>query len=268
MFNNINICKFKSGSGNTLSEHCSLSTFLIQKKKNTLYLIAAIIFTLPGLTLKTFPSNILKTETDLQEQTDFNLVIQVGAFTKETNATVFREKLAALIDKPVIMVVEEGYFKVQLTGFKNIDEIEKIIPALGLIGIRDFWVRPAIKETEVSDYTELMPDTTQMNFEEKTVKTAEPAESDSLITEVNPAETTDIYAIEVGVFRQKNRALNAQSKIISKLNLPVELVTQWNLYHVIITGFNNKTEINKYIPEIAKLGYDDISVIKNYGKQQ
>ncbi|HBE41535.1 MAG TPA: hypothetical protein DDW27_10100, partial [Bacteroidales bacterium] len=122
-------------------------------------------------------------------------------------------------------------------------------------------------ETEVPYYAELPPDTIQKNSEENIVEPEKLTERDSLITEETAAETPDIYALEIGVFRKKPRALNAQRKVISKLNLPVEIVTQWNRYHVIITGFK-KTEINRYIPEIARLGYDDISVIKNYGKQQ
>ncbi len=105
-----------------------------------------IIFTILGLTLKTCPVNSQNPESAIQKQPDINLVLQVGAFVKETNATVFKEKLSAIIDKRVIMVIEEGYYKVQLTGFKNIEEIEKIIPALGLIGVRDYWIPPAKKD--------------------------------------------------------------------------------------------------------------------------
>jgi len=241
---------------------------LLQKNKNKFNLIATIILTILGLTFKAYTVNSQKSEGVIQKPPDINMVIQVGAFVKETNATVFKEKLASIIDKPVIMVVEEGYYKVQLTGFKNIEEIEKIIPALGLVGIRDFWIRPARKEIEALDYVDLQSDTTQKNFEEKIALPAGPAGPDSLITEESPAESPDIYALEIGVFHKKNRAIKAQDKVISKLKLPVEIVEQWNDYHVIISGFNNKTEINKYIPEIAKMGFSEIYVLKNYKKIQ
>jgi cell division protein FtsN len=238
------------------------------KNKNKFNLIAAIIFTILGLTLKAYTVNSQKPESDIQKQPEINLVIQVGAFIKETNATVFKEKLSAIIDKRVIMVVEEGYYKVQLTGFNNIEEIEKIIPALGLIGIRDFWIPPARKDASVTDIAELQADTTQKILEEKIVNPVIPMGSDSLIIEEPPAESPDIYSLEIGAFRKKNQALNAQEKVITKLKLPVEIVEQWNDYHVIITGFNNKTEINKYIPELARMGYSEIYVLKNYKKIQ
>jgi len=238
------------------------------KNKKKFKLFAAIIFTILGLTLKAYPVNSQKPESDIQKQPEINLVIQVGAFVKETNATVFKEKLSAIIDKRVIMVVEEGYYKIQLTGFKNIEEIEKIIPALGLIGIRDFWIPPARKDASVTDIAELQADTTQKVPEEKIVDPVIPGEPDSLVTEETPVESPDVYSLEIGSFRKKNRALNAQEKVITKLKLPVEIVEQWNDYHVIITGFNNKTEINKYIPELARMGYSEIYVLKNYKKIQ
>lgn len=237
-------------------------------QKNKLTLIAAIILTILGLTVIAYPGYTQRPENDNQNKTDSDLVLQVGAFVKKINATVFKEKLAAIIDKPVIMVIEEGYHKIQLTGFKNIEEIEKIIPALGLVGIRDFWIPPAKKSNPVTDYLEPQTDTIQKVTEEKIVDTLIPPEPDSLVIQETPADSSNIYALEIGAFRKKNKAINAQEKVISKLKLPVEIVEQWDDFHVIITGFTNKTEINKYIPEIAKMGYSEIYVLKNYKKIQ
>ena len=268
MIINFNICEYKSGSRGQISESQILPAMILQKNRKKFTLIAATIFTILGLTLKCCPVNSQKPESAIQNQTDINLVLQVGAFLKETNATVFKEKLAALIDKQVIMVIEEGYYKVQLTGFKNIEEIDKIIPALGLIGIKDYWIPPGKKDTSVPDNSDLKPDTNQKPLAENVVNPVIPVEPDSLAIEETPVDTADTYALEIGSFRKENRALNAQEKVISKLKLPVEIVEQWNDYHVIITGFNNKTEINKYIPELARMGFNEIYVIKNYKEIQ
>jgi cell division protein FtsN len=268
MLINFNIFGYKCGSCSNKSESRLLSSSLLQKNKKKAYLSAAIIFTILGLALNAYPVSLQNPGIFTRKPADINLVLQVGAFIKETNATVFKEKLAALIDKQVIMVIEEGYYKVQLIGFKNIEEIEKIIPALGLIGIKDFWIPPVKKDTVVPDRADLQPDTIQKPPEEKVVNTLIPVEPDSLVTEETPGESADTYALEIGSFRKENRALNAQEKVISKLKLPVEIVEQWNDYHVIITGFNNKTEINKYIPELASMGFNEIFVIKNYKKSQ
>lgn len=237
---------------------------LLQNNKNKLTLVAAFILTILVLTLITYPVNSQKPESAIQNQTDINLVLQVGAFLKETNATVFKEKLAALIDKQVIMVIEDGFYKVQLTGFKNIEEIEKIIPGLGLIGIKDYWIPPVKKDPAAQDYADLLPDTIQKPPEEKVVIPVIHVKPDSLIIEETPGEADDTYALEIGAYRKENRAVKAQEKVMSKLKLHVEIVEQWNDFHVIITGFNNKTEINKYIPEIASMGFNEIYVLKNY----
>jgi len=243
----------------------ALRPSVIQKKNDRRNIIVLFIAAFLGLTINTYSFNIQNPGIVLHNIIDFNLVIQVGAFRKETNATVFKEKLSALIDKQVILVVEEGYYKVQLTGFKTIEDIEKIIPALGLIGIKDFWIPPAKKDTEIPDYSASKPDTIQDIFEEKIVNQGNPETIDSLNTEESPAAETT-YALEIGAYRQKNRALDAQKKVVSKLKLHVEIVEQWNRYHVIITGFTDKAEINRCIPELARLGYDKLSVIKDYGR--
>lgn len=239
------------------------------RNKKIIYSLAAIIIIFSGSVLDTNAGDFTNIIITIRQPAEFDMVIQVGAFLKELNATVFRDKLSAIIDKPVIIVKEDAFYKVQLIGFRNLEEIEKIIPALGLIGIKKFWIPPVKKEAEVLNPETSLPDTVQKIPEEKpAVPVAEIKPEIELIEEnaVSPEATT--YALEIGVFRKKDRAQNAERKVISRLKLPVEIITQWNRYHVIITGFNDKTEINKYYPELAKMGYREISVIKNYKKQQ
>jgi hypothetical protein len=75
-------------------------------------------------------------------------------------------------------------------------------------------------------------------------------------------------AMQVGVFHKKNQALRAQKKITSKLNLPVDIVLQWDYYHVLVTGFYTREETFRYYPELAKIGYPGVTVIENYKKQK
>lgn len=268
MFTNGYIYAYSSGNPGPRSNPMALPSFIMQKNKNRhrIKIITAVISIILCLGLKIYSVNIPDHGTVSLQSPEFNLVIQVGAFTKETNATVFREKLAALIDKPVIIVNEEGFYKVRLTGFKTIEDIEKIIPALGLIGIKDFWVPRVRKDTITAGISVLKPDTTRKNPEEKYKDPKVAAEPDSPAIEETPDLTETTYALEIGSYRKQNRALNAQREVISKLNLPVEIVSQWNSYHVIITGFKDKAEINKYIPELARMHFNEISVINNYTK--
>lgn len=197
-----------------------------------------------------------------------NLVLQVGAFRKETNATVFKEKLSALIDKKVILVVEEGYYKVQLSGFKTIEDIEKIIPALGLIGIKDFWIPPARNDTSVPDSADIHADTTQTLPVEMLMDPVIPGENGIGVPEDTTAAAGTAMALEIGSFSKKEIAQKVQRKIMTRFNHPVEIITQWDRYHVIMSGFTEKSEINSIIPELAKLGYDEILVIRNFDSQK
>ncbi len=51
---------------------------------------------------------------------------------------------------------------------------------------------------------------------------------------------------------------------MSKLNLPVEIVKQYDYYHVIVTGFYTREETYPYYPELAEIGYPGVTLIENY----
>jgi hypothetical protein len=71
-------------------------------------------------------------------------------------------------------------------------------------------------------------------------------------------------ALQVAVFYRESQALRAQRRIMTKLNLPVEIVKQYDYYHVIVTGFYSREETFKYYPELAGIGYPGVTLIENY----
>jgi cobalamin biosynthesis Co2+ chelatase CbiK len=102
----------------------------------------------------------------------------------------------------------------------------------------------------------------------KVVKTGEPqvkAEDAkaAAIPEAAAARPVPTIAIQVAIFYKKAEALRAQRKISSKLNLPVEIIEQWEFYRVIIPGFFTKEETYRYYPELAGLGYPGVQIIDN-----
>ena len=86
----------------------------MNKRKNIAVLFIAAFLV---LTINIYSFNI-QNPGFLHDIKDFNLVIQVGAFRKETNAIIFRKSYQLLSIKPVIITNEEGFYKVQITGFK------------------------------------------------------------------------------------------------------------------------------------------------------
>ncbi len=188
----------------------------------------------------------------------FDMVLQVGAFNNESNALRLKEKLSATLNKPVIIVPENGFYKVRITGFESLEEIEKLIPSLGFLGYNDLWIPPVTKEEVVVQPVVTEPDTT--------VKAI--VEIPQLpVVEEKPAAPEPTFALQVGVFRKRTEAVRAQRKIMKKLNLPVDIVEQWGYYHVVVTGFYTKEETYKFYPELTGLGYPGVSLIENYRKQ-
>ena len=90
-----------------------------------------------------------------------DLIIHVGAFHQESNSLVLKEKLSTLLDKPVILVTEDGFFKVRITGFSSQEEMEKLYPTLAFLGLKNFWVLPVKRQEEINPQTVAQSDTTK-----------------------------------------------------------------------------------------------------------
>ena len=58
--------------------------------------------------------------------------------------------------------------------------------------------------------------------------------------------------LQIDVFHNKSEAIKAKKRITTKLNLPVEIVQEWEYYKVFVTGFHTTDEANKYFSAIAK----------------
>ncbi len=85
---------------------------------------------------------------------------------------------------------------------------------------------------------------------------------------VPEAHAQPTIALQVAVFQKESQALQAKRRIMSKLKLPVEIVKQWDSYHVIITGFFTREETYMYYPELAGMGYPGVRLIENYIRQE
>jgi cell division protein FtsN len=66
--------------------------------------------------------------------------IQMGAFRRKANADDFIKKLSAVPDITVVVLVEDGYYKVRITGFGSTQEAENYKPELKRYGFTEMWV--------------------------------------------------------------------------------------------------------------------------------
>jgi cell division protein FtsN len=181
-----------------------------------------------------------------------DMSIQIGAFDQEANALALLSRMTLLVDRKVKVVIEDGLYKVRITGFETADEMTRLLPSLGLFGITDIWVIP-VEET-----------TPPVSEQEDTTTVRAVQAVDTLVVEEPVVEPKPTIALQVVVYTRQSEALRAQRRIESRLNLPVEIVEQWGYYRVIITGFFTREETNRYYPELFGLGFTNITLIDNW----
>jgi len=189
------------------------------------------------------------------------MVIQIGAFRFESYANQFKERFSILQDKPIIIVPEEGYFKVRLIDFKSLEEMDKIIPALNFLGIKEMWIFRVKKKEDTKNKSVAQSDTTLIEAEKKIEVPV--TEGENPVEVENPVVEEPTINLLVVVFQKKSKALRARKRISTKLNLPVEIVSEWGYYKVIITGVKKIEDISKYYPMLSELGYPITNMNEN-----
>jgi cell division protein FtsN len=191
-----------------------------------------------------------------------NLAIQVGEFKDSTDAEAYRRRVSAAIDRPVIVVFEDGSYKVRITRFFSRKERERIVPFLNLMGFNNIWLMPSEELPEQpTEEPVINPAIKKVDIDSVKAKTIDNAVlPETKIKDHEQAEPT--FYLQVAVYTKLKQAEKAQRKIIEKLNLPVEILQQYGNFSVIITGFYTREESYKYYPELAGLGFTAIYLLE------
>jgi hypothetical protein len=204
--------------------------------------------------------------------------LQLDAFRLRSDAIGLRKQLSAPLDEKVTIGIKGKYYRLETPEQPILDPtvikaIENLLPAFGRLGIADKWLLPVKKEIVKTEPVEepvekepviiqklpVRPDASFRVTEDK---------SRVLILEEKPEVLEPSIALQVAIYVKESQALRAQKRIMSKLNLPVEIVKQYDYYHVIVTGFYTREETYQYYPELAGLGYPGITLIPNYIRQR
>ena len=212
-----------------------------------------------------------------------DLAIQVGAFRRQDLADAMMKRIAAVTGKPVIIIPEDGYYKVRVTGFESNNELQNMLPVLRKLGLNDIWVpgikvQPEIaKPAEAADSltakpkiiippVEVRPDTAKVVSDTAAVKPVEMPVVEPVaevpVVEIPPEVIKPKISLHVGEFRKRSQALKAQKKVVRKFDVPVDIFMRWDSYHLVITGFHDREETFMYYPELAGMGYTNIYVIQ------
>ncbi len=205
------------------------------------------------------------------------LAIQVGAFFDKSRAEMLRNELSKSIKNKVVIVNQNGLYKVRIIGFANLDELNKFLPSLDnvnlhntrVIKVRKPAIHPAVKEPQnIKHEFELpriaRPDTTTKP--DTTRKKIEEVKEQPVVEEKPAAPAKPTISIHVAAYHRKSQALRVQRRIVKKLKLQAEVVQQFEYYHVLIKGFYTREETYKYYPELAGIGYSRITLIEESNK--
>lgn len=221
-------------------------------------------------------TTIVETVIDPDNPEDISdMSIKIGAFRSEARAQAILENLAPTMNKNLSLIKENGFYRIVLSDFESAEELDRSLISLGIQGIRNISIEPETAKHETTIILDSVTIDTTARIERLDVA-PERILIDSL--EVKDADiltlefATDLdknrikmqepkVSLLVGSFSRRTQALKAKRKIESKLNMPVKIIEQWDLYRVIVTGFFTKEETYSYYPELAGIGYDVISII-------
>lgn len=199
--------------------------------------------------------------------------LQLGVFRRMSDAVALRETLSTPTKEKARIVYEGGYYKLIIPEQPLLDPtvlkaIKNLTPSIGKFEMKDAWdvppvpqaiLQPVIKEPVVVSRAQVRVDSSLSVAKEK---------PDKLTIAEKPVIGEPSIALQVAIYYKESEALRAQKRIMSKLNLPVEIIRQFDYYHVIVTGFYTREQTYQYYPELAGLGYPGITLIENYRRQQ
>ncbi len=201
--------------------------------------------------------------------------MMLGAFRMRTEAAALSLGLSEPLTKKGIIEFRGRYYRLQTPDQPILDPtileaMDELLPYIGKLEAKDEWSNPVRFITAAEEPVVVRVPVTvgkapvQPN---ESVRVAGKL-ADKLVYVEKPSTTAPSVALQVAIFRKESQALRAQKKIMSKLNLPVEIIKQWDYYHVLVTGFYSREETYQYYPELAGLGYPGITLIENYRRQR
>jgi cell division protein FtsN len=202
----------------------------------------------PGAQITRKDSTYIKIHELVQEVTDTtdSYAIQLGAFGRKTNATAFKDKIAAQLDREVEIVLEDGLFKVRILDFGSREEVDEFIPVLSEIGIEELWVinlRGIRQEMMLMTVRDTITEVIEIR------------------TEMSDPDDHSNLNLQLGAFRDPDRAEALKFRLTTSLDQPVIIIEEDGYSKVRLTGFTRPEQRNAILPELAELGFTDVWVL-------
>ncbi len=199
--------------------------------------------------------------------------ILIGAFRLRSDAIALRKGLSAPLSEKVTIEPGGKYYELQTPEEPIIDQtildaINALHPSVGVVGLKDAWILPRKREFVEEPVERITFEIPKVRIRPDSSLSVIQAGTRHFALMERPPIPEPTIALQVAIYHQESRALKARRRIMSKLNLPVEIVKQFDYYHVIITGFYTREETFPYYPELAGIGFPGVSLIENYKRQK
>lgn len=197
--------------------------------------------------------------------------VQLGAFSSLGETVAMSDRLLAAAEKLVTIRNEGGLFKVQITGFADTTEVRDFIPLLRKHGFTDILVLHQDETALVPIVpAALPPAAVEPQQPDVPVQAEEPVPQvpPAVVAPEKPVDDKVVappppvprFILHAASYPKLAQAERAKQRIERKLNLPVEIMEDWDRYRVVVTGFFTREETYQYYPELAGLGFSDIFV--------
>jgi hypothetical protein len=165
------------------------------------------------------------------------------------------------------------YYKLETPDEPIIDQtaleaINDLLPSVGEFALKDKWKAPIITKLAEEPVVRVPVIIQKAVVQHETSVRILETKPAVLAKEEKREVQVPSIALQVAIYHRESQALKAQKRIMSKLNLPVEIVKQFEYYHVIVTGFYSREETFQYYPELAGIGYPRITLLENYKRQK
>jgi cell division protein FtsN len=184
-----------------------------------------------------------------------------------------QDTVVQIFESKIFLPFREDFYKLDISSNHLIEQtvvkaIERQSPKLKNMEIaanirvtrEEPFIPAVVGRTEAAERTEVTLDKVDVSFVSPDLVTP--------LSKMMTPETAPVIhdipeiSLQVGIFYKRSEAMKARRLISAKLDLPVKITRQWEYFRVIIIGFSSREETIQYYPELAGLGYPNITLIE------
>jgi len=185
--------------------------------------------------------------------------ILTRTFTNEAEANTIKDQINTLPGLEATLILDNGIYKVSITGFNSGKEVVASYPILQSLGI---------SEIGLITTQELLNTVVEAQLPVIATTTVKPhLEKDSTIVvihhlvEEDSRSSKDSYAVQLGAFKHKINADNLRNKLADLLDKEIIITHEDDYYKVRLVGFTSNYEVERYIPSLVRKGFREVWII-------